>query len=80
MEKLKVKLLISGRVQTVGYRFWARRTAQNLGISCEIKNLDNGQVEAILTGKKEFVEQMIEKCKIGPPLAKVTDLKIKKLT
>lgn len=74
MKNVKVTLLISGRVQAVGYRFWARRQAQKLGLACEVQNLPNGHVQAILEGPEDKVEQMIKLCWTGPPLAKVTTI------
>jgi acylphosphatase len=73
----EVKLIISGRVQGVGYRIWCRRTAEKVGVKCDVQNLADGNVEAILKGKRQKVEEMIGKCWQGPKLAKV--IKIEKI-
>jgi len=71
---MKAVLLISGRVQGVGYRIWARRQAQRLGLTCEIKNLEDGRVEAAFEGPPKKLKEMIALCRSGPPLAKVTNI------
>ena len=57
---------ISGRVQKVGFRYWTKKQAQRLGLTGWVKNLPNGNVEAIFQGPKGKTEKMIEKCKQGP--------------
>jgi len=73
---MKAVLLVSGRVQGVGYRIWARRQSKRLGLTCEVKNLEDGRVEASLEGPPEKLEEMIALCRSGPPLAKVTKLEV----
>ncbi len=67
----KVKILISGRVQRVGFRYWVKGKLNKLGIRGEVKNLDDGRVAVELEGEDSLVKEMIEKCKEGPPLARV---------
>lgn len=74
-----VKVTIKGRVQGVFYRMWAKKTAENLGLSGTVRNLENGDVEALLQGKKDSVNKMIERCKEGSRLAMVDKVKVEKL-
>lgn len=76
MKQNRVRVLISGRVQGVGFRYWIRRKATRLGVEAEARNLENGQVEAVFRGEKEAVLKMIEICKQGPPLARVDQVEI----
>jgi acylphosphatase len=40
-----------------------------------VKNLRNGKVEAVLAGRKSDVDKLLEKLRVGPRPANVTDLK-----
>jgi acylphosphatase len=66
-----VRLRISGRVQGVAYRAWAERQASLLFLSGWVRNRRDGSVEAVLSGPEEAVLEMIERCRRGPPLARV---------
>jgi len=52
----RADLLIGGRVQGVFYRASAQQEAMRLGLVGEVRNLPDGQVEAIVEGPKERVE------------------------
>jgi acylphosphatase len=66
-----VRLRISGRVQGVAYRAWAERQASLLSLSGWVRNRRDGSVEAVLCGTEDAVRDMIERCRRGPPLARV---------
>lgn len=79
MEKIQnktVKIIISGVVQGVGYRYFIARIADYLGIKGYVKNLFNGNVEILASGRKEFLEELIKKAKIGPPRSAVKSCQI----
>ena len=67
-----VILRIEGRVQGVGFRAWARREAEALGLAGSVRNLADGSVEAVVEGEKEKVAAMIEACRRGPRHAEVS--------
>ena len=71
-----VKLVVSGRVQGVGYRYFIARTASELGINGYVKNLYSGDVEIFAEGRKEFLEELIKIAKSGPPHAYVDTARI----
>jgi acylphosphatase len=58
-------------VQGVGYRDWAMKTGQRLGLSGWVRNRSDGSVEALITGEETAVGTMIEACRRGPILARV---------
>lgn len=58
-------LIISGRVQGVGFRFSARNEAENMGVNGWVRNLPDGTVELEVEGDKDIVEAYIEKVKSG---------------
>jgi acylphosphatase len=67
-----VRLRIIGRVQAVGYRLWATRTAASLGLRGWVRNRADGSVEVLATGPSETVAAMIEACWRGPRAAQVS--------
>jgi acylphosphatase len=70
-----VHLTIHGRVQGVGYRDWASREADRLGLSGWVRNRRDGTVEAVISGEAEAVAQFLSRCREGPSAALVTDVK-----
>jgi acylphosphatase len=64
--------MITGRVQGVGYRFWAERAAVALGIRGWVRNRSDGSVELLATGSEEAVTALVEACRQGPRAASVT--------
>jgi acylphosphatase len=74
--KTRVQVIISGRVQGVWYRASTKQKAEELGVSGWVKNTGAGTVEAEFEGDESTVQAMIAWCWRGPPLAKVSDVKI----
>ena len=72
MPERTLRLRITGRVQGVGYRLWAMRTAASLGLRGWVHNRSDGSVAALATGAPEAVTAMIEACRQGPYGARVT--------
>jgi len=63
------RVLIRGRVQGVGYRYWTRRTATARGLEGWVRNRRDGSVEAIFAGPEQAVADMIVLCRRGPEAA-----------
>ncbi|MBL1434109.1 acylphosphatase [Candidatus Wolfebacteria bacterium] len=76
MEK-RLHAIVSGRVQLVMYRDFARRKAQKLGIVGWVKNLKDNTVEVVAEGRKERLLEYIELLKEGPFLSEVKGVDIK---
>ena len=74
--KIQVHVVISGKVQGVWYRASTKKKAEELGLTGWVKNTSDGNVEAVFEGDATKVDEMITWCWIGPPLARVTDVKI----
>ena len=68
------RLIISGRVQNVGYRDWLAHEASQVGLSGWVRNRSDGAVEALLYGETDVVEELLRACRRGPRLAEVTTI------
>lgn len=66
---IRVRALISGRVQHVGFRYWTYEHAERLGLTGSVENLPDGRVEVVMQGPVECVNEMKEKLRIGPSMA-----------
>lgn len=67
---------IIGRVQGVGYRFFAEDVARRLNINGYVKNLYDGSVEVYAEAEKEILEQFIEELERGPGLSRVDKVEV----
>ena len=63
---------VHGKVQGVGFRFFATRVARRLGLKGSIENLRDGTVEAIIEGEAKMIDDWINEIKEGPRYAEVT--------
>ena len=72
---MKKHLLIFGKVQGVGFRYWLYQKAIKKNIHGWVKNTIQG-VEALLIGADENVNDLIKQCKKGPHSSNVTQVKI----
>lgn len=66
--------LISGRVQGVGYRYFAERWAHQFGIRGFVKNLSSGNVEIYAMGDERALEEFKRHLAEGPRSARVTGI------
>jgi acylphosphatase len=73
---VRVHILVLGRVQGVGFRAFAARTAAGLGLSGGVRNLDDGRVELDVEGRRSVIETLIRELKTGPPAAHVTKIEM----
>jgi acylphosphatase len=74
-----VQIIIKGKVQGVYYRATAKKQALDLGITGEIRNTKAGNVEVIITGNENQVEDFISWCHKGPSGAIVTHVEVNNL-
>ena len=70
------KIIVQGRVQGVGYRWFSMQIAQQLGIKGYVKNLFNGDVEIFAQGDDASVQQFIDQLRKGPSFSNVNNLNI----
>ena len=72
MERKAVRLVIEGKVQGVGYRWWAVGEAMRQGLNGWVRNRSDGTVEALGIGREDAVDRFERACWRGPAGAKVT--------
>ena len=77
VERGRCHLLIRGRVQGVGFRYYAAHQARLLTLGGFIRNLPSGQVEAEVEGSKEAVEAFISRVRRGPAGAAVAGVDVR---
>ena len=73
---MKKHIIISGRVQGVGFRYWLYKAAVRNNINGWVKNKISGEVEALLIGDNLEIDNLIRLCEKGPPSSKVTKIKV----
>ena len=73
---MKKHLLIFGKVHGVGFRYWLYEKAIKKNIRGWVKNTIQGQVESLLIGADENVNDLIKQCQKGPLSSNVTQVKI----
>jgi len=76
VESRTVRVLITGRVQGVAYRIWTERTAKAMGLSGWVRNRRDGAVEALFSGAPSQVNEMLGRCREGPPAAWVLQVTV----
>ena len=63
---MKKHLIISGKVQGVGFRYWMQNLAIKKNISGWVKNKMSGDVEVLIVGQEKEIQELIKLCEIGP--------------
>jgi len=66
-----LQCLINGKVQGVMFRAWVFDHANNLGLKGWVRNVREGQVEVLLQGDEDKIEDMKKRLYQGSPLSKV---------
>lgn len=72
-------VVVTGKVQGVGFRFSTVRRAHELGVTGWVRNQDDGSVQAVLQGTADQVDQMLSWLRYGPPQARVEDVQVEQL-
>lgn len=72
----RVGLVVSGTVQGVFFRDTVRGAALERGVAGWARNCADGDVEVVLEGPPEAVEEVVEVCRRGPSGASVSDLDV----
>ena len=65
------RAIVTGRVQGVGYRFFAERAARDLEVRGWVRNLPDGSVETVVEGEEEAIARYVHLLRQGPRGARV---------
>ena len=74
---MKKRIVIKGKVQGVGFRYWLYKAAMQRNIEGWVRNKISGEVEALLIGNDKEVNSLIKLCRKGPPSSEVTKINVK---
>ena len=78
-EEKRLSILVTGRVQGVGYRFFAKEASDMYGINGWVRNCFNGSVELEAQGNSELLKQFIKELKKGPMMGHVSDIQSREI-
>lgn len=67
----RVEAVVHGRVQGVGYRAFAAREAQTVGLLGWVKNEPDGTVRIVAEGPRAVLERYLDAIHVGPSFARV---------
>ncbi|MDR0797618.1 MAG: acylphosphatase [Nitrososphaerota archaeon] len=76
MQKIRVHVYVAGHVQGVFFRQNTKRHAQSHEVCGWVRNLSDGRVEAVFEGEETSVKEVIDYCRHGPSLAKVSHVDV----
>ena len=65
-KKLSYHISVHGRVQGVGFRYWAQKTADSIGVKGFVKNMVDGSVFIEAEGTEIELSKFVSRCKVGP--------------
>ncbi|MDP3541491.1 MAG: acylphosphatase [Elusimicrobiota bacterium] len=70
-------LIVAGRVQGVGFRWFTKETADDLGLKGWVRNREDGTVEAEAEGTETALDEFVERLRTGNPAARVSGIATK---
>lgn len=71
-----ISIIVSGKVQGVYYRQSTRTKALQLRVTGKVKNNTDGTVSIMATGNDAQLDELVNWCKEGPPMANVTTVTV----
>jgi acylphosphatase len=79
MPENTVRIIVSGFVQGVGFRYYIYRQANTLGLTGYVRNLPTGQVEIVASGDKGLIDELVKTARSGPSYASVAGVDLEKI-
>ena len=76
---IRYYIIVDGRVQGVGFRFFCTMNARTLDLTGWVRNMDNGMVEMEVQGDESTIEKFIKTTKNGNRFIRVDELYQKKI-
>jgi acylphosphatase len=75
----RIGVLVTGRVQGVGYRYFTEDAANHFALTGWVSNRFDGSVELEAQGEPADIEEFLARLRMGPPLSHVVDLRVNDL-
>ena len=72
----RIHIIVTGTVTGVGFRWWLYQKANERNIYGWVRNKTNNEVEAVLLGHEEDVDDIMKLCRKGPTSSNVESIKI----
>lgn len=72
-----IQARVTGRVQGVSFRWYAQEQARSLGVSGWVRNEPDGSVLLHAEGDDQAVDSLVEWCRQGPSMAKVSNVAVR---
>lgn len=76
-ERLRLEVVVRGRVQGVGFRYFVVDLARDLDLDGWVANEMDGSVRCRAEGERPAVDALLEALRVGPPGARVDDLEVR---
>ncbi|AMA51463.1 MULTISPECIES: acylphosphatase [Bacillus] len=73
---LQYRIVVNGRVQGVGFRYFVQMEADKRKLAGWVKNRDDGRVEILAEGPENALQSFLEAVKKGSPFSNVTDVSV----
>jgi len=72
----RARVRITGYVQGVGFRYFARKAATGLGLRGYVRNRGDGSVEVVVEGDMSVVNALIDQLRVGPRYASIDNVDV----
>lgn len=76
----RIRFVVTGRVQGVGFRWFVKAEARPLGLTGWVRNREDGAVEGEVEGRDDALEALIPCLEEGPSSAIVTNVEISEIS
>jgi acylphosphatase len=70
-DERRLEVEIHGRVQGVGFRYFAQREAKRQGLGGWVRNRRTGEVQVVAEGPEDDLKKFLAEVRKGPPMAHV---------
>ena len=75
-ETARLHIFVTGRVQGVGFRYFAQQSGVLLGLTGWVRNVGYDGVEMVAEGPREALAELAEAVKKGPPAGRVAETRV----
>ncbi len=75
-----IQVIVHGRVQGVGFRYYVQEAARRRGVAGDVRNRHDGTVLILVEGEDDPIEEFLKDVRRGPPMSRVERLQIDDLT